>query len=150
MTREEQRHAVITAAIVQQQQVADIAQKEMDSAQQQCNEYGANVDRYDAYRTKLMRQRDMYAKQLSNALAALRVLDELDKQPPHQFATHGAIVIASRGRFFLSIGAGKFVADGIPYFAISAQTPAYMAIKDKSVGDTFTINGMAQTIIDIL
>jgi hypothetical protein len=130
----------------------------MDSAQQQSNEYGANVDRYDSYRTKMMRSRDMYAKQLSNANASIRVLQELLKMAPMHVADHGAIVITDKQKFFLSIGAGKFLvphrcAEPVPqetFFAISAQTPIYMALKGKKVGDTITFNGTTQTITEIL
>ncbi|MBR1516803.1 MAG: hypothetical protein IJ620_01475 [Bacteroidales bacterium] len=158
MTREEKRQQVIEACIAQQQHIAAIAKQEMDSAQQQSNDYGANVDRYDSYRTKMMRSRDMYAKQLSNALAAIRRLQEIQHMGPQEHATHGAIVITDKQRFFLSIGAGKFMVPfkaesprqaQIPFFAISAQTPVYLALKDKSVGDSFTINGLTQTIIEI-
>ena len=141
-----------------QQHVAATAKQEMDSAQQQSNDYGANVDRYDSYRTKMMRQRDMYAKQLSNANASIRVLQELLRHPPFDRAEHGAIVITDKQRFFLSAGIGKFM---VPfqspvsqpqevYFAISAQTPIYMALKGKGVGDTLTFNGVTQTIREIL
>ena len=51
MTREEQRQQVICSCIQQQEHIANIAKQEMDSAQQQSNDYGANVDRYDSYRT---------------------------------------------------------------------------------------------------
>ena len=158
MTPEEKRQQVIEACIAQQRHIANIAKQEMDSAQQQSNDYGANVDRYDSYRTKMMRSRDMYAKQLSNALAAIRALEELQKQKPFDIATHGAIVVTDKQRFFLSIGAGKFMVPykvenprqaQIPFFAISAQTPVYLAVKDKKVGDSFTINGLTQTIKEI-
>ena len=157
MTREEQRRFVIQACIAHQQHVASVAKQEMDSAQQQSNEYGANVDRYDSYRTKMMRQRDMYAKQLSNANANIRVLQELRKLPPFEEAQHGAIVITNLQNFFLSIGAGKFLVPfksplNIPqqtFFAISAQTPIYIALKGKKVGDTIIFNGRTQTIQSI-
>ena len=76
MTREEQRQKVICSCLEQQEHIASVAKQEMDSAQQQSNDYGANVDRYDSYRTKMMRSRDMYAKQLSNALAGIRHLQD--------------------------------------------------------------------------
>ena len=158
MTREEKRVKVINACIAHQQHIANVAKQEMDSAQQQSNDYGANVDRYDAYRTKMMRARDMYAKQLANANAGIRVLQGLLDHSPFDKADHGAIVITDRQRFFLSIGAGKFMVpfrspESQPqevFFAISAQTPIYMALKGKSVGDTITFNGVTQTIIEIL
>lgn len=158
MSPEEKRLQVIDACMAQQQHIADIAKQEMDSAQQQSNDYGANVDRYDSYRTKMMRSRDMYAKQYSNALEALRRLEELRRLKPFSTATHGAIVITDKQRFFLSIGAGKFMVPfqpasarqaQTPFFAVSAQTPIYLALNGKQVGDSFTINGLTQTITEI-
>lgn len=154
MNRDEKRRQVICSCLNQQEQIASVAKQEMDSAQQQSNEYGANVDRYDSYRTKMMRARDMYAKQLSNANASIRILQELLQQPPHETAEHGAIVETDKQRFFLSIGAGKFMvphhaAPQQPqdtFFAISAQTPIYLALKGRKEGDTIVFNGISQTI----
>jgi len=152
-SEQEKRQRVIQACIAHQQKIAAVAKQEMDSAQQQSNEYGANVDRYDSYRTKMMRTRDMYAKQLSNANSSLRVLHELQRQASPTLADHGAIVETDKQWFFLSIGAGKFVVPdkasptGMHYcFAISAQTPIYMAMKGKSVGEKFIVNGIEHTI----
>ena len=149
MTRDEHRQQVICSCIQQQEHIANIAKQEMDSAQQQSNDYGATVDRYDSYRTKMMRNRDMYARQYSNALAGIRALQELQKLPPFDIVEHGAVVITDRQQFFLSIGAGKFMVGNQVFFAISAQTPIYMAVKGRRVGDTFIINGQMQTIKDI-
>jgi len=160
MTREEHRQQVICSCIQQQEHIAIIAKQEMDSAQQQSNDYGANVDRYDAYRTKMMRNRDMYARQYSNAQTGVRYLQDLLKLPPFDTVDHGACVITDRQRFLLSIGAGKFTVTtngnvtGVPrppevWFAISAQTPIYAALKGKQVGDTLVFNGQSQKIVDI-
>ena len=149
MTREEKRQQVICSCIQQQEHIANVAKQEMDSAQQQSNDYGANVDRYDSYRTKMLRSRDMYAKQYSNALAGIRCLQDLLKLPPFDTVEHGAVVITDRQKFFLSIGAGKFMVGHDVYFAISAQTPIYLAVKGRQVSDTFIINGQSQTIKEI-
>ena len=149
MTREEQRHQVICSCIEQQEHIASIAKQEMDSAQQQSNDYGANVDRYDSYRTKMMRSRDMYAWQYSNAQTGVRYLQDLLKLPPFDTVEHGAVVITDRQNFLLSIGAGKFMVGNKVFFAISAQTPIYAALKGKKVGDTLVFNGQSQTIRDI-
>ncbi len=149
MTREQQREQVICSCIAMQEQIANVAKQEMDSAQQQSNDYGANVDRYDSYRTKMMRNRDMYARQLSNALAGIRHLQDLLRQAPPDAAEHGACVVTDKQRFLLSIGAGKFLVGPHVWFAISAQTPIYLALKGKRTGDTIVFNGMSQTITDI-
>lgn len=140
---------MIGACIAQQQQIADVAKQEMDSAQQQSNDYGANVDRYDSYRTKMMRSRDMYAKQYSNAQTGIRYLQDLLKLPPFDVVEHGACVVTDRQKFLLSIGAGKFSNGNEVWFAISAQTPIYMALKGKRVGDSIVFNGQTQTIHEI-
>ena len=149
MTREEKRQQVICSCIQQQEHIATIAKQEMDSAQQQSNDYGANVDRYDSYRTKMMRSRDMYAKQYSNAQTGVRYLQDLLKMPPFDTVEHGAVVITDRQNFLLSIGAGKFMVGNQVFFAISAQTPIYMALKGKKEGDSIVFNGQRQTINEI-
>ncbi|MBQ6742551.1 MAG: hypothetical protein IJR04_08240 [Bacteroidales bacterium] len=149
MTREEHRQQVICSCIQQQEHIATIAKQEMDSAQQQSNDYGANVDRYDSYRTKMMRSRDMYAKQYSNAQTGVRYLQDLLKLPPFDTVEHGACVVTDRQNFLLSIGAGKFMVGNQVFFAISAQTPIYMALKGKKVGDSIVFNGQSQTIKEI-
>lgn len=149
MEREEKRQAVIGACIAQQEHIAAVAKQEMDSAQQQSNDYGANVDRYDSYRTKMMRSRDMYARQYSNAQTGVRYLQDLLKQAPFDTVEHGACVVTDRQRFFLSIGAGKFQVGNEVWFAISAQTPIYKAVKGRKAGESFIINGQSQTIREI-
>lgn len=159
MTRTEKRQQVICSCIKQQEHIATIAKQEMDSAQQQSNDYGANVDRYDSYRTKMLRSRDMYARQYSNALAGVRALQDLQKMPPFDTAGHGACVVTNSSRFLMAIGTGKFMvtSDGAAdaphppevWFAISAQTPIYMALKGRAVGDTIVFNGQSQTIKEI-
>ena len=149
MEREEKRQAVIGACIAQQEHIAAVAKQEMDSAQQQSNDYGANVDRYDSYRTKMMRSRDMYARQYSNAQTGVRYLQDLLKLPPFDTVEHGACVVTDRQRFFLSIGAGKFQVGNEVWFAISAQTPIYKAVKGRKEGESFIINGQSQTIREI-
>ncbi len=158
MEREQRRMLIIQACIDHQKSVADIARHEMCSAQQQSNDYGANVDRYDSYRTKMLRIRDMYAKQLSNANASIRVLQELLRLAPMQVADHGAIVITNKQNFLLGVGIGKFLVSSETsgmdqqkiFYAISAQSPVSMALKGKRVGDVVIFNGVTQEIIEIL
>ena len=149
MDRVEKRNQVIAACIAQQEHIAAVAKQEMDSAQQQSNDYGANVDRYDSYRTKMMRSRDMYARQYSNAQTGVRYLQDLLKLPPFDTVEHGACVVTDRQKFLLSIGAGKFSVGNEVWFAISAQTPIYVALKGKKIGDSIVFNGQSQSIQEI-
>ena len=149
MNRDERRTQVIEACIAQQEQIAAVAKQEMDSAQQQSNDYGANVDRYDSYRTKMMRSRDMYARQYSNAQTGVRYLQDLLKMQPFDKVEYGACVVTDKQKFFLSIGAGKFMVGNEVWYALSAQTPIYMALKGCEVGDTIVFNGQKQTVKEV-
>ena len=109
MTRETLRQAVIADSIAHQKHVADTAKAEMDAAQQQANDYGPNKDRYDSFRTKIMRSRDMFAKQYSNAVESIRYLQELEGSEPTVAVDYGSIVVTDKQRLFISVGMGKFV-----------------------------------------
>lgn len=153
LTREEKRQRVVQACIDSLAHTADTARSEMESAQQQSNDYGANKDRYDAFRTKMMRARDMYARQLSGAQASLRVLDTLRRQPPHDVAEHGAVVQTASACYFLSVGGGKVEVDlgcgPVACYAVSAQTPLFQAVKGLEVGDSFVLAGKMVEVLDI-
>lgn len=157
MNKEEKRARVIQACIDHQTHIAQTAKQEMDSAQMQSNEYGANVDRYDSFRTKMMRSRDMYARQYSNASTSIRYLQDMLKMSPLEHGAHGAVVVTDKQNFFMSIGAGKFMVPFNPkenaaqetFFAISAQVPIYKLLLDKKEGDTIMFNGIHQKILEI-
>ena len=154
------RQTILQACIDHQTHVAAVAKQEMDSAQQQSNDYGANVDRYDSYRTKMMRARDMYARQLSNANASLRVLQDLQRMPsPADTAAQGSIVLMTNGQcYLLGVGLGKVLVPcaagvGEPQqvvYAVSAQTPVYIALKGRRVGDVITVAGQSLAVKAIL
>ena len=68
------KEVLLNKCVEQQQKVIDQLQKEIEEAQNQANDYGQPKDRYDAYRTKLMRQIELFAKQLDKANAVMNTL----------------------------------------------------------------------------
>lgn len=149
MTKKEHRAAVIADSIAHQKHVAATAKAEMDAAQQQANDYGPNKDRYDSFRTKIMRSRDMFAKQYSNAMESIVHLQELVDSEPKGVVDYGSIVVTDRQRIFVSVGMGKFVSGGDNYFGISANVPVFEMVKGKKEGDAFSFNGVRQIILEV-
>jgi hypothetical protein len=149
MTREERRHNVIADSIAHQEKVAATAKAEMDAAQQQANDYGPNKDRYDSFRTKILRSRDMFAKQYSNAVESIRHLQELADSQPQDTVDYASIVVTDKQRIFISVGMGKFISGGDTYFGISAQVPIFQVIKGKKKGDEFVFNGVRQKVLEV-
>ena len=149
MTRETLRQTVIADSIAHQRHVADTAKAEMDAAQQQANDYGPNKDRYDSFRTKILRSRDMFAKQYSNAVESIRHLQELEGSEPTDTVDYGSIVVTDKQRLFISVGMGKFVSGNETYFGISTNVPVFQVMKGKKKDESFVFNGVKQTIVDV-
>lgn len=122
---------------------------EIDEAQRLSNEYGAPKDRYDPYRTKLMRQRDLYAKQLGQAEQLLTALQKVPIEKTMQQVGFGALVITDKQKLFVSAAIGKVSLHGESYFAISTLVPVYKAMEGKKAGDSFQVNGNVFTINEI-
>ncbi|MBN2639327.1 MAG: hypothetical protein JXR65_09620 [Bacteroidales bacterium] len=123
---------------------------EIDEAQRLSNEYGAPKDRYDPYRTKLMRQRDMYAEQLFKAEQMLDVLNKVPIEKDFDTVEFGALIITDKQKLFISAAIGKVKCQSEEFFAISPLVPVYKAMEGKKVGDKFTVNGNSFTILDII
>jgi len=111
-------------------------QQAMDDLQQQSNEYGAPKDRYDPFKTQLLRRRDMLAQQLAKELHELKILDKIDLTIPSTEVRFGALVMTPDFNYFIAVGLGKIeTADGV-FYAISMQVPLYEAIRGKKAGDS--------------
>ena len=129
--------------------MADDFQHEMDEAQQSANEYGAPKDRYDAYRTQLLRKRDMFAQQLAKLNTQIDVLDRIDLGKKCDVVEFGAFVVTDKQKLFISTGLGKIECDGEEFYAISPAVPIYKAMEGKKEGDEFTFNGRKSKILKI-
>lgn len=122
---------------------------EIDEAQRLSNEYGAPKDRYDPYRTKLMRQRDLFAKQLDKAEQLVNALQKVPVEKEFKQVNFGAVVITNRQKLFVSAAIGKVELHGESYYAISTLVPVYKAMEGKKAGETFRVNSNVFTIREI-
>jgi hypothetical protein len=121
----------------------------MQEAQQAANEYGAPKDRYDSFRTQLLRKRDMYGQQLSKVSEQIEALDKINTDKELDTVSYGAVVITEIQKLFISTGIGKFEFQGETYYAISGIVPVYKAMEGKKKGDTYVFNGRKIKILDV-
>jgi len=143
------KERLVEKCIAEQKRVMDNLQSEIDDAQQQSNEYGQPRDRYDAYKTKLMRQIDLFSKQLLKARVVMDTLNKIPIDKKNEKVEFGAIVTTNRQKIFVSAGLGKIELDGEEYFAISPNVPIFNALKDKREGESVKFNNMDFTILSI-
>ena len=140
---------LLAKCIKQQSEVIKQLQQEITEAQKQANDYGQPKDRYDAFRTKLMRQIELYAKQLDKANVVLHTLQKIDLNKKQTVVEFGSLVTTNKQKLFISAGLGKIEIDKDIYYAISPHVPIYNALKEKKVGETAIFNGINFNIINI-
>ena len=126
-----------------QQQKADTARQAMLDVQESANEsQGAIEDKFESFREACQIQRDLYARQLDEALTSLQVLQRLpETRVSHQEPSLGTIVVTDAQRFYISVSLGEIAMEGEKYFVISAFSPMYQAMAKSRVGQTYTFRG---------
>lgn len=149
MDKKAVKEKLLNKCIEQQMEVIQQLQQEITDAQKMANDYGQPKDRYDAFRTKLMRQIEMYAKQMDKAKLVVNTLGKIPLDKELGKVEFGAIVITNKQKLFVSAGLGKIELDEDIYYAISPLVPIYLALKDKTKDEEINFNGMLITIKDI-
>ncbi|MBT3819164.1 MAG: hypothetical protein HN593_03025 [Lentimicrobiaceae bacterium] len=144
------KEVLLNKCVEQQQKVIDQLQKEIEEAQNQANDYGQPKDRYDAYRTKLMRQIELFAKQLDKANAVMNTLKIIMPKKQLDMVEFGSLVTTTKQKLFVSAGLGKIDLNGELWYAISPNVPIFNALKGKKVGESIVFKGNTITIKSIL
>lgn len=119
---------------------------EVEDAQKAANDYGLPKDRYDSFRTQLLRKRDMFAQQLAKANQQLDLLNQINPEKEYTMAEFGAVIVTNKQNLFISIGLGKVQVDDETYFAISPAVPIFKAMNGKKVGEGFVFNNISYKI----
>ncbi len=140
---------LLNKCIDRQEEVISQLHQEINDAQKMANDYGQPKDRYDAFRTKLMRQIELYAKQMDQAKMVLNTLHKIPMEKPISVVEFGALVHTNKQKIFISAGLGKMEVDGQLYYAISTQVPIFNALKGKKVGESAVFNNISMTIEEI-
>lgn len=123
--------------------------KVMDDAQQSANDYGQPKDRYDSYRTQLLRKRDLFGQQLGKIFEQRTILEKIDPDRPNKIVEFGALVVTDKQKIFVSVGLGKFIFEDQDYFVVSPGVPFYKAMEGLKAGDTFEFRNQKFSIKEI-
>ena len=117
----------------------EAAKNAMDDAQESANEHqGAIEDKFESFREACQIQRDMYAKQLDEAMSGMAILKRLNATKENQEIMLGTVVETNDQTFFIALSFGQINVDDKPYFAISAMSPMFKAMAGKKKGDSFS------------
>lgn len=110
-------------------------QSSIRDLQEQANDYGQPKDRYDSFRTQLLRRRDMLAQQMAKELNDYKLLDKINPDLVLSTAALGSVIETDDLIYFLGIGLGKIETVNGTYYAISMQVPLAQSLMDRKAGD---------------
>ncbi len=138
--------ALLATCIRLQEDKAAISRSAMEDVQASANEHnGAMEDKFESFRENCQIQRDLFARQLDDALTALAVLHRIDvgNAPPPVVGLGTLIETDKGGRFFIAISLGPVPdpAGGAPWLVVSKASPIGQALVGRRVGEAFTFKG---------
>ena len=143
------KYELIEHCSKQLQKTIDNIEYAINDAQKSANDYGQPKDRYDSYRTQLLRKRDLMAKQLQEAIKQMDMLKKIDPKKMADRASFGTIVQTENQNIFISVGLGKIELNGMDFVVISPNVPIFEALRDKKKGEEFEFRGMRHKIVDL-
>lgn len=107
-------------------------------------------DKHDTARA----QAQIEVERLSKQLGLLNTMhNEILRLPTQkmEYIQIGSYISTKAGNFYVSAALGKMDHDGESYFAISVNSPIYVSLRGKLVGEDFEmVNGAKHNIIYIL
>lgn len=127
------------------------AKSAMDEAQESANEHqGAGIeDKFESFREACQIQRDMFAKQLDEAITGLAILKRIVATKENKVITLGSVVHTNLQKYFISASIGEIKVNGEKYFAISTMSPIFKAMADKTAGEEFTFRDKRYLIEEV-
>ncbi|NLJ07524.1 MAG: hypothetical protein GX437_07635 [Sphingobacteriales bacterium] len=139
---------IIEKCMVMLQEKFKIHEAEMKEAQNAANEAGPPKDRYDPYRSQMLRKRNLLAEQCQQVLDELEILKKINPVVNDK-VMFGSVVITNLHRLFIAVPLGKVEVQNEVYHVISVHTPLFEALKNKKAGDPVIFNQNKILIADV-
>ncbi|GAB3806325.1 hypothetical protein GCM10028819_41480 [Spirosoma humi] len=129
----------------------DTAREAMEAAQEAANSESKSSagDKYETGRAMAQLERDRHAQLLAEAQKLERELTQLSVDKMYETVQPGSLVITDRGKFFISVGAGKLTVDGVDYFAVSAASPIASVLVGRKANDTALFNKLVYQVMAV-
>ncbi len=142
-------HALCQAFITERMAAAEEA---MRTAQESANSETKSSagDKYETGRAMAQEERNRNAAQLHQARQLQAELARINPLLACDMVRPGALVHTSLGWFYLSISAGRLVAEGQDVVAVSAAAPVALALLGKRAGEEALFNGKALRVLAVV
>jgi len=147
-----QKKALLGMCVAKLREKVAMLKTAMDEAQKDANEHkGAMESRYDTFKEEAQALRDGFARQIQETGEALAMLEQAEPHPS-SIIQLGAIVVTSKGRYFISTGLldSDIALDGHEYQLVSFASPLMKAMRQVRVGTDVTFGKEKFRLVEIL
>ena len=119
------------------------AQKAMQAAEDSKNNETKSSagDKFETSRAMMQGEEERNKIQLAKALALRQQLAQIDISKIGAKIVVGSLVYTTQGNYFLTVGLGKIIVDGITYFAISLASPIGQLLFGKMEKEAVNFRG---------
>jgi len=128
----------------------ETAQKAVADAAETASQEDTSVEeKFESFRTQMQADRDMFAKQLSEARDGLNILHKIELDRQIDTVSLGAVVITNTQKLFMAINVGQVKINNDIYYAISLEAPIAKALIGKQAGENFSFRDKTFQIIEV-
>jgi len=106
-------------------------------------------DKYETGREMIKQEKDKYQQVLLDYEKQLDIVNNFKVDKFYEKASPGSLVVTDKMIFYISVAYGKLRVDEKDIYAISPNAPVAQLLLEKSVGDSYSLNGQAVTIKSI-
>lgn len=149
MNKQELKKKIVDTCIQTLENSAQTVRDNIEEIVQTANDYEGDHGLFDPFKEDLMKKKDLQVEQLQKYYEDIKIVKKADPKRISEKVEFGSVVITNKQKMFIAIGIGKIILDNEAYYVISTQVPAYKAMKDLKVGESFTINNNQYTIKDL-
>lgn len=136
--KEALKKKLLEHCLIEQNNRVNTAREAMENIQESANEEeGGTEEKFEGFRSQLQIDRDMFAKQYSDAVEGLNVLRKIELDRVLDTPALGAVVVTSAQNLFVSVNIGQIKLDGKVWFGVSMESPLFKAMVGKKQGESF-------------
>ncbi|CAN5222138.1 hypothetical protein BH23BAC1_BH23BAC1_26520 [soil metagenome] len=146
----ELKKRIYEESLRKQEALVKTSNEAMLQAQESANEEkGALGEKFESFREQCQLDRDMYAKQLQEAMTGYANLKQIQVEKEYDKVTAGAVVITDTQSLFIAVSIGSIKVDSKNFFVISTQSPLYQAMSGLKKDETFNFRDKNHKIIEV-
>lgn len=146
----ELKRKIYEEALNKQKSLIDNSSEAMLQAQESANEtQGAMGEKFESFREQCQIDRDLYAKQLQEAITGFATLKQIQIEKEYDKVSVGSVVITDTQAFFIAVSVGTIKINEKTFFVISPQSPLYQAMAGCKKNETFMFRDKKHTIKDV-